>query len=299
MTATSSGRPALHAPPALRAAVERIEGDARLDAAADRVGALAAERLADGPVGGALRGDWLGHALHPLRTDFPLGCWISAGLLDLVGGRRARPAAQRLVGLGVVLAVPTALAGAADFATVRDRRARRVGVVHAAGNAAVGALYALSWRARRRGAHATGVLLGMAGGTLAWGTGYLGGHLSFVRGVGHGARWGDEDTTASAQEVQQDMRDETAEAAAHDPRRSPTRPPTDVEEERERLIIDAARRGVDPADALEVADDVARTEPLPDALRAVDRRLAAGASLDEAKELLLDQPSGAEREGEG
>ncbi len=33
-----------------------------------------------------------------------------------------------------------------------------------------------------------GLALGFTAATLAWGTGYLGGHLSLVRGVGEGAR---------------------------------------------------------------------------------------------------------------
>src|SRR5260370_8198870 len=31
-----------------------------------------------------LNGTWLGHALHPVLTDVPIGCWTSTALLDLV-----------------------------------------------------------------------------------------------------------------------------------------------------------------------------------------------------------------------
>ena len=135
-----------------------------------------------------LQGRWLGHALHPLLTDVPLGCWLSANLLDLLGGRRSRPAAQRLVGLGLMAVPPTMATGWADWSTIEDDGPRRVGVVHAVGNAAVGSLYFLSWRARRRGRHLRGAALGLTGGLLAMGTGYLGGHLSFARGAGMGQR---------------------------------------------------------------------------------------------------------------
>jgi len=33
-----------------------------------------------------LRGEWLGHAVHPLLTDVVIGTWISASLLDLLRG---------------------------------------------------------------------------------------------------------------------------------------------------------------------------------------------------------------------
>jgi hypothetical protein len=71
---------------------------------------------------------------------------------------------------------------------VDDQRVRRVGAVHALGNVMVAGLYLGSWRRRRRGRHASGVALAMLGGGLAWGTGYLGGHMSFARGTGVGER---------------------------------------------------------------------------------------------------------------
>lgn len=178
----------VHAPAWLARGVRTIETDERLDEVADRL-APAADALASSPAGPVLRGDWLGHALHPLLTDFPLGCWLSAGLLDLFGGRASRRAAQRLVGFGLLTAPVTAWSGLVDWNTIRnDPRTRRVGVVHAVGNGVVVVCYFRSWRARRRGHHGAGRLWALAGGTLAWGTGYLGGHLSFGRGAGHGTR---------------------------------------------------------------------------------------------------------------
>ena len=34
--------------------------------------------------GWVLRGEWLGHAVHPLLTDVALGTWTSASILDLL-----------------------------------------------------------------------------------------------------------------------------------------------------------------------------------------------------------------------
>jgi uncharacterized membrane protein len=167
--------------------VARIEDDERLDALAARLGELTAP-LGRGPLGGALRGEWLGHALHPLLTDLPLGCWLSSGLLDLVGGTAGRRASRRLVGLGLMAAVPTMAAGYAELSTIDEPHRRRVAAVHASGNGVVGFCYLRSWQARHRGHHAAGVMWGMAGGALAWVTGYLGGHLSLARAVGTGER---------------------------------------------------------------------------------------------------------------
>lgn len=179
------------APDWMRRQVRKLEGAQRLDPAIDRLQPVA-DKIASGDRGAVLRGEWLGHALHPLLTDFPLGCWIGAGLLDLVGGRRARPAAQRLVGLGLLFVPATAMSGWADWGTAQDQRIRRVGVVHAAGNGVAAMLYLKSWRARRHGHHLRGVVWSMLANALAWLTGYLGGHMSFGRGSSVGERGFDE-----------------------------------------------------------------------------------------------------------
>src|ERR687890_2075944 len=92
-----------------------------------------------------LHGTWLGHPLHPVLVQVPIGTWTSAGLLDAVPP--LRPAATMLIGTGVVAAVPAALAGAADWSE-QEIGVRRLGVVHALGNSVVLGLYAGSLVAR-------------------------------------------------------------------------------------------------------------------------------------------------------
>jgi uncharacterized membrane protein len=135
------------------------------------------------PQGSVLRGEWLGHALHPLLTDVTLGTWTSASLLDLVGGAGSRAAAQRLVAAGLLAAGPTAWTGWAEWSTAGPRE-KRVGLVHAVTNAVAIGTYAASWSARRRGRYAKGVGLAMAGAAVAGVGGYLGGHLAAARKVG-------------------------------------------------------------------------------------------------------------------
>ena len=136
-----------------------------------------------GPVKDALSGTWLGHPLHPVLTDVPIGAWASSLVLDLFGGKQARGAAETLVGVGIVSAVPTAAAGLSDFSDTFGVE-RRVGTVHAAFNTVALGLYAASWLARRRGRHTTGVALGVGGALAVAGGGFLGGHLSYGKGVG-------------------------------------------------------------------------------------------------------------------
>jgi len=160
----------------------RLEDEQRLDPLVDLLRPLASALIASPARRDLLHGTWMGHALHPLLTDLPIGFWTSANVLDVVGGQRSRDASTRLVGLGVLSAAPTALAGWAEWA-VANRQAQRVGVVHALSNATAIGLYAASWRARHQARHGRGVLLGLAGATVATVGGYLGGHLTAARKV--------------------------------------------------------------------------------------------------------------------
>lgn len=158
-----------------------LERDDRLDPVVDGVRQVAGP-LADSPVATALRGDWMGHALHPSLTDLPLGLWTAASVLDVVGGVGSRPAARRLIGAGLLAAGPTALSGWAEWQRA-GTPAQRVGVVHAALNVTAIAFYAGSWGARRGGKHGLGVAMALLGAGAATAGGYLGGHLALVRDV--------------------------------------------------------------------------------------------------------------------
>jgi uncharacterized membrane protein len=163
--------------------IEYIEADGSLDTLADRLTPLVQPLVSSPRLRDLLRGRWLGHALHPLLTDFPLGAWTCTSLLDLFGGRRSRPAAEGLLAFGLATAVPTVLAGAAEW-TATDGRERRVGLVHAGINTVALSLYTASLVTRRRHHHALAVGLGVAGGITATVGGYFGGHLTLARKVG-------------------------------------------------------------------------------------------------------------------
>jgi uncharacterized membrane protein len=135
-----------------------------------------------GTRGSVLRGEWLGHAVHPTLTDVTLGTWMSATVLDLVGGAQSSDAAQRLIGTGLLTAGPTAWTGWAEWSAAGSRD-QRVGLVHAVTNGVVIGTYAASWLARRRGNHGRGVRLALAGAAISGVGAYLGGHLAAARKV--------------------------------------------------------------------------------------------------------------------
>jgi len=124
-----------------------------------------------------------GHSLHPLLTDLPLGAWTSALVLDLLGGESAEQAADRLVGLGIAASLPTAAAGLSDWSDTLDED-RRIGFAHALLNAAALAAFTASFAARRTGHRGAGKLLGLMGAGSLFAGSYLGGHLSYSRGIG-------------------------------------------------------------------------------------------------------------------
>jgi nitrite reductase/ring-hydroxylating ferredoxin subunit/uncharacterized membrane protein len=169
----------------LRYQVDRLERSPRLDGTAARISKVWDTLLPRGGARDALHGTWLGHPLHPALTDLPIGFWTSACVLDAVRGEATRTAAQHLVGLGVLSALPTIASGAADYVALGDaERPKRVGAVHAVANATATALYLASWLARRDGRHRRGVALGMAGAVAATVGGTLGGHLAYRNAVG-------------------------------------------------------------------------------------------------------------------
>jgi uncharacterized membrane protein len=169
-------------PPAAVTLTQRLEQTQALDAVVRLVQPLVDALLADPDRAALLQGMWLGHAVHPLLTDVPIGTWTSATVLDLIGGRQAQPAARRLIGVGILAAAPTAITGWAEWGPTEPRD-KRTGVVHAAANVTALSLYTASWRARGKGRHLRGVVLGLAGSTALGLGGYLGGHLVEARKV--------------------------------------------------------------------------------------------------------------------
>src|SRR5258706_1082714 len=94
-----------------------------------------------------LNGTWLGHPLHPVLTDVPVGAWTLTLALDgaeSVNGRRElATGADVALAAGLAGALGSAVTGLAQW-QYSLRRARRVGVAHALLNVGATALYGAS-----------------------------------------------------------------------------------------------------------------------------------------------------------
>ncbi|MCZ9347481.1 Rieske (2Fe-2S) protein [Streptomyces sp. TRM76130] len=158
-------------------ALERTtEADTVIDALGRRVRAL--------PLGSArdlLHGRWLGHPVHPLLVQVPIGSWLSAAVLDLCPGRSRE--AGLLIGIGLAAAGPAAATGAVDWAELRPQQ-QRVGLVHALANTAAVSLYGASLVCRLKGRPTAGRVFGLLGLTAVGAGGMLGGHLAYRQAAG-------------------------------------------------------------------------------------------------------------------
>lgn len=175
----SSHEPDTDLSPATRL-THAVESATSLDALAASLHQGSQRLVADPGRARLLRSGLFGHALHPMLTDVPIGAWMSAALLDWTGGPRMRPASRRLVGVGNLAALPTAVTGLAEF-TLLDARSQRVASAHAVANYVALGLNTWSWVARRKEQHGLGRMLTCAALAAGGAGAFLGGHLAIGR----------------------------------------------------------------------------------------------------------------------
>ena len=134
-----------------------------------------------------LHGTWLGHPLHPVITDVPLGAWTAATVLDVYelasDDTTLAPGADFAVGIGLLGAAGSAITGLNDWNSTSDKP-RRVGALHAITNIAATACYLSSWWQRRNGCRRTALATGFVGYALGAVGAYLGGHLVYNERIG-------------------------------------------------------------------------------------------------------------------
>ena len=132
----------------------------------------------------------LGHSVHQMLVTFPIGAFGFSVALDslytLTHRREHARAARMAIDFGLVTAGLAIPFGLIDYLGIQSQtRAKRVGLAHGLGNAAVAGLFVAS-RLMRCGAHApararmySAVAFSLAGVT-AW----LGGELIARHGIG-------------------------------------------------------------------------------------------------------------------
>ncbi|NUT72861.1 Rieske 2Fe-2S domain-containing protein [Pseudarthrobacter sp. C4D7] len=128
-----------------------------------------------------LHGVPIGHPVHPLAVQIPIGAWLSAGVLDAVSG--GEKAARLLIGVGTASVIPSALAGFTDWSQLHPQQ-QRVGLVHAAANVTATGLYVASLVLRATGSQGGGKVLAYLGLATVSAGGFLGGHLSYRQAAG-------------------------------------------------------------------------------------------------------------------
>jgi len=167
-----------------------------------------------GPVGqrakNAMHGVWLGHPLHPVFTDIPIGAWTTGMVLDAVSASRddrgMREAADVAIAVGLCGAVASAVTGLTDWSETSGR-SRRTGLVHGLLNIVATSLYAAAYAMRRNGSRSSAQGYVIAGYAIAMASAYLGGDLVYDQriGVTHAAIEEPEGFTAAANST--DLRD--------------------------------------------------------------------------------------------
>ncbi len=169
----------------LFSAVDRIAESPSLDKPAGALRDAVSTTLRSRRLKDALHGVWLGHPLHPAAVQAPIGAFVCAGVVDALPDRGPgeRRVAEVLIKLGLLAAVPAAVAGAADYAQGHEEQ-QRTGLVHAFANTAALTSYlgSLCWRAAGR--ERAGLVAGWTGLGLTVAGSFLGGHLSFRQSTG-------------------------------------------------------------------------------------------------------------------
>jgi nitrite reductase/ring-hydroxylating ferredoxin subunit/uncharacterized membrane protein len=135
-----------------------------------------------------VHGTWLGHPLHPVITDIPLGAWTLAVLFDIIylikGPHGWISAADLTIFVGLLAALGAAVTGYTDWNETFGRE-RRVGIAHGLLNTIVIVIYLVSLIIRvTGGSRGLAIVLALIGYALVISAAFLGGELVFSIGTG-------------------------------------------------------------------------------------------------------------------
>lgn len=155
------------------------------------------------PVKDFLNGTWLGHSVHAMVTDVPVGVFTLAIVLDMLNVRTGADAA---IAVGILGMLGAALAGWADYADTDVKPQRGYATVHQLLMLIALVLYAVSLWGRLGSAadRAAPIALSFAGYVILAVAAFIGGEVVYGRGnmVDHhafrsfGSKWQPLDVTA-------------------------------------------------------------------------------------------------------
>lgn len=134
-----------------------------------------------------------GHAVHQQLIVFPLGLLATAVVFDVIGlvtdSSQFTSASYLMIAAGVLMGLVAAVFGLTDFLAIpKGTLAKRIGILHGAGNVVALALFAVSWLPRGgiqdNVPDTAALVLALVAVVIAVGTGRLGGELVGRLGVG-------------------------------------------------------------------------------------------------------------------
>ncbi len=134
-----------------------------------------------------LHGTALGHPLHPILTDIPIGAYTVTAVMDvmeLAGNKKLKAGADASLAIGLAGAAGAAVTGAADW-TGTSGQNRRIGLMHATLNIGATLLNIASFTLRKKkSTRAVGLGLSFAAFGITAISAYLGGHLVYGEQMG-------------------------------------------------------------------------------------------------------------------
>ena len=136
------------------------------------------------------------HPIHPMLVVFPIGLWIFSLVADLIYLWRGNPVWRDYVAFytlagGIIGAILAAVAGIIDYFSIRDPKVSKIAAWHARLNVLALLIFAGSLYLRTNpgaekvsGSMTIPVLLSVIGVILIGISGWLGGEMVYVHGLG-------------------------------------------------------------------------------------------------------------------
>jgi nitrite reductase/ring-hydroxylating ferredoxin subunit/uncharacterized membrane protein len=155
-----------------------------------------------------LNGVWLGHPVHPVLVNIPIGAWTATLILDLAWlsdkDEGVARSADIMMWTGLAGAVGAAATGITNWVDT-DGPDRRTGVLHALLNSGSTVLNLTSAILRLTGQRRTAIALAAASYAIVSYSAYIGGELSYSSaiGVNHVATEGGSDDFVPVLDVQE------------------------------------------------------------------------------------------------